>query len=151
MPFGAKVVRVARRPRDGVSAMADLRAILPAADVVVILLPLTMETRGVIDAGVLAAMRPGALLVNASRGAVIDTIALTAAAVDGRIRVALDVTDPEPLPEGHPLWSAPGVLITPHVGGDVRREEERAWNLVFEQVGRLSRGEPLANVVADGY
>lgn len=151
VPFGAKIVRVARRARDGVSVMADLRAILPVADVVVILLPLTLETRGLIDAEALAAMRRGALLVNASRGAVVDMNALTRAVLDGRIRVALDVTDPEPLPDGHPLWSASGVLITPHVASDVRREEERAWNLVNEQVGRLARGEPLINVVIDGY
>jgi phosphoglycerate dehydrogenase-like enzyme len=150
-PFGAKIVRVARHPREGVVQFSDLPAILPRADVVVSLLPLTSDTRGIIDAGFLAAMRPGALLVNASRGAVVDSSALTAVVLDGRIRVALDVTDPEPLPAGHPLWSAPGVIITPHVAGDVRREDERAWKLVFEQVGRLARGEPLANVVVDGY
>jgi len=150
-PFGARIVRVARRPREGVRPLADLPAILPGADVVVILLPLTQETRGVIDADILSAMRPGALLVNASRGAVVDTVALTAAVLAGRIRVALDVTDPEPLPDGHPLWSAPGAIITPHVASDVRREDERAWALVFAQVGRLARDEPLANVVVEGY
>jgi phosphoglycerate dehydrogenase-like enzyme len=91
------------------------------------------------------------LLVNASRGQVVDSTALTEAVLDGRIKVALDVTDPEPLPEGHPLWSAPGAIITPHVASDVRREDERAWQLVYEQVGRLAREEPLANVVVDGY
>jgi phosphoglycerate dehydrogenase-like enzyme len=150
-PFGAQIVRVARHPREGVHPLSALAAILPGADVVVILLPLTAQTRGVIDADVLAAMRPGALLVNASRGAVVDTSALTAAVLEGRIRVALDVTDPEPLPDGHPLWSAPGAIITPHVASAVRREDERAWRLVFAQVGRLVRGEPLANVVVEGY
>lgn len=150
-PFGATVVRVARRPRKGVLQFSELPSVLPRADVVVSLLPLTAETRGIIDAGIIAAMRPGALLVNASRGAVVDASALTAAVLAGRIRVALDVTDPEPLPAGHPLWTAPGVIITPHIGGDVRREDGRAWQLVFEQVGRLARGEPLANVVVDGY
>ena len=149
--FGARSVRVARRPRESVRPLADLPAILPTADVVVCLLPLTTETRGVLDAGVFAAMRPGALFVNASRGAVVDTTALVEAVLNGRIRAALDVTDPEPLPPGHPLWSAPGVLITPHVGGDVSHEDDRAWQLVFEQVGRLARGEPLVNVVVDGY
>jgi len=96
-------------------------------------------------------LREGALLVNASRGGVVDTDALIAALGAGRIRAALDVTDPEPLPDGHPLWSLPGVLITPHVAGDVRREEERAWGLVADQVARLARGEPLRNVVVDGY
>lgn len=150
-PFGVRIVRVARRPRDEVRPMADLREILPTADVVVILLPLTPETRGVMDAAAIGAMRPGALLVNASRGGVVDTVALTSAVMDGRIRVALDVTDPEPLPAGHPLWSAPGALITPHVASDVRREDERAWRLVREQVERLARGEQPINLVVDGY
>jgi phosphoglycerate dehydrogenase-like enzyme len=150
-PFGVRIVRVARRPREGVHPFADLRALLPGADVAVILLPLTAQTRGSIDADILAAMEPGALLVNASRGAVADMAAVTAAVLSGRLRVALDVTDPEPLPVGHPLWSAPGAIITPHIASAVRREHERAWRLVFEQVGRFARGEPLANVVVDGY
>jgi phosphoglycerate dehydrogenase-like enzyme len=150
-PFGARIVRVARRPRPDVNTTADLPAILPTADIVVSLLPLTPETRGVIDARMLAAMRPGTLLVNASRGGVVDTAALTAEVVVGRIRAALDVTDPEPLPDGHPLWSAPGVIVTPHVASDVRQTDERAWRLAFEQVGRYARGEPLINVVTEGY
>jgi phosphoglycerate dehydrogenase-like enzyme len=118
---------------------------------VVILLPLTEATRGVIDAAAIAAMKPGALLVNAARGPIINSEAMTAAVLAGRIRVALDVTDPEPLPAGHPLWSAPGALITPHVASDVVREQERVWRLVRDQVGRLARGEGLANIVVDGY
>ena len=89
--------------------------------------------------------------MNASRGAVVDTTALVTALSTGRLRAVLDVTDPEPLPDGHPLWSAPGVLITPHVAGDVRNEEDRAWRLVVDQVGRLARGEPLRNLVTEGY
>lgn len=150
-PFGAKVLRVARRQREGVHALADLPALLPSADVVVILLPLTSETRGLVDARFLAAMRPGALLVNPARGAVVDTDALTQAAQAGRIRVALDVTDPEPLPDGHPLWSAPGVIITPHVAGAVRKLYDRAWSLIADQVRRYATGEPLRNIVVDGY
>jgi phosphoglycerate dehydrogenase-like enzyme len=150
-PFGARIVRVARRPRPGVLTMADLPAILPTADIVVSLLPLTTETRGLVDAVFLATMPPGSLFVNASRGAVVDTAALTAEVVAGRIRAALDVTDPEPLPDGHPLWSAPGAIVTPHVASDVRRTDERAWQLAFEQVGRYARGEPLINVVTEGY
>jgi phosphoglycerate dehydrogenase-like enzyme len=149
--FGARTVRVARRLREGVRQLSDLPGILPNADIVVCLLPLTEETRGVIGTAEFAAMRPGALFVNASRGAVVDTDALIEAVQIRGIRAALDVTDPEPLPSGHPLWSAPGVLITPHVGGNVTREDDRAWQLVFEQVGRLARGEPLVNVVVDGY
>lgn len=151
VPFGATVVRVARTPREGVIPFSELPSVLARADIVVCLLPLTPQTRGIIDAGIIGAMRLGSLFVNASRGAVVDGVALTEAVVAGRIRVALDVTDPEPLPAGHPLWSAPGALITPHVASDVEREDERAWQLVSEQVARLARGEPLANVVADGY
>jgi phosphoglycerate dehydrogenase-like enzyme len=130
---------------------ADLPGILASADIVVSLLPLTPETRGVVDARLLAAMRSGTLLVNASRGGVVDTAALTIEVLSGRIRAALDVTDPEPLPDGHPLWSAPGVIVTPHVASDVRRTDERAWRLAFEQVGRYARGEPLINIVTEGY
>jgi phosphoglycerate dehydrogenase-like enzyme len=151
VPFGMKLVRVARHGRENVHPLADLPVLLPSADIVVILLPLTSETRGLVTADLLARMKPEALLVNASRGAVVDTQALMAALGSGRIRAALDVTDPEPLPDGHPLWSMPGVLITPHVAGDVSGEEGRAWTFVADQVARLARGEPLHNVVADGY
>ena len=151
VPFGVQVVRIARHARAGVHSVADLPTILPSADIVVILVPLTPETSGVFDAAAIAAMRPGALLVNASRGKIVDAVAMTAAVLDGRIRVALDVTDPEPLPAGHPLWSAPGALITPHVASDVQRQDERAWRLVEDQVARLARGEPPINIVVDGY
>jgi phosphoglycerate dehydrogenase-like enzyme len=149
--FGAKVVRVARRARPGVHTMADLPTVLPTADIVVSLLPLTPETRGVVDSTFLAAMRPGALFVNASRGGIVDTVALTAEVVAGRLRAALDVTDPEPLPDGHPLWRAPGVIVTPHVASDVHAQDVRAWRLAVEQVGRYARGEPLINIVSNGY
>ena len=95
--------------------------------------------------------RRRALLVNAARGAVVDTGALVAALHARRITAALDVTDPEPLPDGHPLWSCPGLFITPHVAGAVEALPERAWRLVGHQVGRFLRGEPLLNVVVDGY
>jgi phosphoglycerate dehydrogenase-like enzyme len=150
-PFGIEVMRVARRPRDGVSGTDELSRLLPRAEIVVNLLPLTPDTRGFIDAGFLAQMRPGALLVNASRGAIVDTEALLVALNERRIRAALDVTDPEPLPEDHPLWTAPGVLITPHVAGDVAAENRRAWQLVADQVRRYAAGEPLRNIVTDGY
>jgi phosphoglycerate dehydrogenase-like enzyme len=150
-PFGVEVLRVARRARDGVSPLSELPALVPRADVVVVLLPLTPETRGLVDARFLDAMRPGALLVNPARGAIVDTEALTTAALAGRIRAALDVTEPEPLPDGHPLWLAAGVLITPHVAGSVRKLFDRAWRLIADQVRRYARGEPLRNVVVDGY
>ena len=150
-PFGAQFVRVARRAREGIRAVGDLKAVLPTADVVVILMPLTPETTELFDTATIDAMKPGALLVNASRGRIVDTAAMTAAVLEGRIHVALDVTEPEPMPAGHPLWSAPGALITPHVASDVRHEDDRAWQLIYEQVGRLARGEPLINEVVDGY
>jgi phosphoglycerate dehydrogenase-like enzyme len=150
-PFGVEAMRVARTPRDGVSGVADLPRLLPRADIVVNLLPLTPATRGFIDAGFLALLRPGALLVNASRGAIVDTAALLDALDGRRVRAALDVTDPEPLPDGHPLWSAPGVLITPHIAGDVVAEQQRAWQFAADQVRRYAAGEPLRNVVSDGY
>lgn len=150
-PFGVRIERIARHPRAGVQPLADLGASVAKADVVVILLPLTDETQGTFDLTILAAMKPGALLVNASRGPIVDTAALTEAVLAGRIRAAVDVTDPEPLPDGHPLWSAPGAIITPHVASDVGREAERAWQLVYEQVERLATGQPLINQVVDGY
>ena len=151
LPFGARVTRVARRARDGVHAMDDVHQLLPDADVVVILLPLTPATRGIVDTRFLDSMRDGALLVNAARGAIVDTDALLDALRREHIAAALDVTDPEPLPDGHPLWTAPGVLITPHVAGAVQQLMQRAWRLAGEQVRRYAAGEPLLNVVSEGY
>lgn len=151
IPCGAHVTRVARRARDGVHGTKELPRLLPEADVVVILVPLTPGTRGMVDARFLASMRQGALLVNAARGAVVDTDALVDALRREHVQAALDVTDPEPLPDGHPLWTAPGVVITPHVGGAVQRVMERGWRLAADQVRRYVAGEPLRNVVAAGY
>ncbi|AEB11560.1 2-hydroxyacid dehydrogenase [Marinithermus hydrothermalis] len=150
-PFGVRVLRVARRPRPGVHPPEMLAALLPEADVVVLLLPLTRETEGMVDARFLARMKPGALLVNAARGRVVRTPALLEALEAGRIRAVLDVTDPEPLPEDHPLWRAPGVYITPHVAGSSPRFLARAYALVREQVCRYLEGRPLRNVVREGY
>jgi phosphoglycerate dehydrogenase-like enzyme len=151
LPFGVDVVRVAGHEREGVHRLADLPLLLPTVDILVVLLPLTAATRGLVGADLLRRLKAGALVVNGSRGAVIDTAALMEALAAGRVRAALDVTDPEPLPDGHPLWSMPDVIITPHVAGDVAAEEDRAWGLVTEQLRRLARGEPLHNVVVDGY
>ena len=145
--FDAEVTYVARTARDGVRATADLPELLPHADVVILIVPVTPETRGMVDAAFLAAMKDGALLVNAARGVVVDTDALLAELTAGRLRAALDVTDPEPLPDGHPLWSAPGVLITPHVGGEVPATRERVVVAAVEQMARVLAGEPLRNVV----
>jgi phosphoglycerate dehydrogenase-like enzyme len=135
-----------------VHGMADLPGLLPKADVVVILVPVTGETRNMVDAAFLAAMKDGALLVNAARGAIVDTGALLAELTSGRLRAALDVTVPEPLPSGHPLWSAPGLLLTPHVGGAVREAGARGYGVVIPQIARYAAGEPLHNVIgARGY
>jgi phosphoglycerate dehydrogenase-like enzyme len=146
------VERVARQARDGVHALGELPELLPRADVVVILVPVTDETRKLVNKNFLKAMKDGALLVNAARGAIVDTDALLDELTSGRLRAALDVTDPEPLPPGHPLWQAPGLFLTPHVGGAVYEVRERGYQVVSEQLARLSAGEPLRNVVGDqGY
>lgn len=149
--FGAEPVMVARRPRAGVHSQQELPRLLPDADVVVLIVPLTGDTRGMVDAEFLARMRDGALLVNAARGPVVDTAALIAETGSGRISAALDVTDPEPLPSDSPLWTMPNVLITPHIGGAVHGFMQRAYTLVDAQLRRRLAGEPLHNVVVDGY
>jgi phosphoglycerate dehydrogenase-like enzyme len=150
-PFGCEVRGVARRARDGVAELDELGTLLPWADAVVNLLPLTDATRGMVDAALLGSLRDGALYVNAGRGATTDTSALLAELEAGRLRAVLDVVDPEPLPADHPLWGAPGVLISPHVAGDTPAGERASWALVGEQLRRHVRGEPLVNVVAGGY
>jgi phosphoglycerate dehydrogenase-like enzyme len=142
---------VARTRRADVHGIDDLPSLLPAADVVVLVIPLTEQTRGMVDAGFLAAMADHALLVNAARGPVVVTDALVAELASGRLRAALDVTDPEPPPADHPLWDVPNLLLTPHVGGGVLGFEKRAYRLVREQILRYLAGEPLINVVTDGY
>lgn len=144
-----RVARTARTaPRGPVHTLADLPRLLPEADVVFLVTPLTDATRGLVDADFLARMKDGALLVNVARGAVVDTDALLAELESGRLRAALDVTDPEPLPSGHPLWRAPGVLITPHVGGPSSAFAPRARRLLRDQLRRFAAGEPPGNVVA---
>ena len=149
--FDADVTLVARRARDGVRAIDDLPAVLPGHDVVVIALPLTPQTFRLVDSRFLAALPDGAVLVNVARGAIVDTDALLAELNSRRLRAFLDVTDPEPLPAGHPLWDAPNLMLTPHVGGGTRGWERRAYRLVRAQILRLLRGEPLVNQVAAGY
>ena len=146
------IERVARHARAGVHAIDELPRLLKDADVVVVLVPVTDETVRLVNAGFLAAMKDGALLVNASRGVIVDTGALLAELSSGRISAALDVTDPEPLPDGHPLWQAPGLLLTPHVGGAVYEARDRAYQVVSEQLARLAAGQPLRNVIESrGY
>ena len=145
--FDVELTYVARTARDGVRSTEELPQLLPHADVVIVVVPVTPETTGLVDAGFLAAMRDGALLVNVARGVVVDTDALLAELTAGRLRAALDVTEPEPLPEGHPLWSAPGLLLTPHVAGAVPDSDARATAAVTDQLTRVLAGEPLVNVV----
>jgi phosphoglycerate dehydrogenase-like enzyme len=151
VPFEVDVLRVARSAKPGVHAWSELADLLPQADVVVLIVPGTSETRGLVDASFLQRMRDGALLVNVARGPVVVTDDLVAALETGRVRAALDVTDPEPLPEDHPLWSAPNVLITPHVGGATPAMWPRAYRLVREQLERFARDEPLVNVMTGEY
>ena len=149
--FDCEAVGVARRARDGVHGIDELPALLPQADVVVNLLPLTEATRGAVGAAELTAMREGALYVNAGRGATTDTAALVDALHTGRIRAVLDVVDPEPLPAEHPLWTAPGLMISPHSAGDTPGADRAAWALAAAQLRRYAAGEQLENVVGDGY
>ncbi len=151
LPFEATVVRVARRARDGVHAIDELPALLPEADVVVLVVPGTDETVGLFDAAMLARLKDGALLVNVSRGPVVDTDALVGELDRRRIHAALDVVDPEPLPPDHPLWRSPQLLLVPHVGGNSTAMEPRAQRLVREQLHRFATGQPLANVMTGEY
>jgi phosphoglycerate dehydrogenase-like enzyme len=146
------IERLARTRRPGVLGLEDLPEALPKADVVVILVPVTEQTTRMVNAEFLASMKDGALLVNAARGAIVDTNALLKELSAHRIKAALDVTDPEPLPAGHPLWTAPGLLLTPHVGGAITQVTERAYAVVRAQLARYAAGEPLHNVIgARGY
>lgn len=152
-PFDVALTRVARtaRPDEGVHGVDELPGLLPDAEVVVLVVPLTEQTRGLVDADFIKALPDGALLVNAARGPVVDTGALLAEVRTGRIGAALDVTEPEPLPPGHELWDLPNVLLTPHVGGAVRGLLPRAYRLAGDQLRRFVAGEPLINQVVDGY
>ena len=151
IPFGANFLRIARTARPGVEPVERLDDLLALADIVVMITPLTSETLHLLDAKRLARMKPGALLVNAGRGATVDTSALLEALQQRRIRAAIDVVDPEPLPSGHPLWDAPNLMITPHVASDSAHTMRRAFKLAAEQIYRFARGETLLNVVHGEY
>lgn len=146
--FECQVTLVGRSAREGVCAIAELPSLLPESDIVVLLVPLTDETRGMVDRRFLAALPDGALLVNVARGPVVVADDLLAELAGGRLRAALDVTDPEPLPSDHPLWAVPGVIISHHRGGASEAMWPRAYRLLSEQLQRLADGRPLLNVVA---
>jgi phosphoglycerate dehydrogenase-like enzyme len=144
--FGMKVVAATRRPRadplaeevHGLAAVPDLAA---RADLIVTCIALSPETRGIIGRAALAGCRPGVLLVNVGRGGLVDTDALIEALATGRVAGAgLDVTDPEPLPPGHPLWGAPNLIVTSHVAGAGRRGEERIAEAAVESLRRFMAG-----------
>jgi phosphoglycerate dehydrogenase-like enzyme len=145
--FEVELTPVATRPREGVHGVDELPDLLPRHDLVILTVPLTDATRGMVDADFLAALPDRALVVNVARGAVVDTAALLAELASGRLTAAVDVIDPEPLPPGHPLWAEPGLLMTPHVGGASSAFQPRAIALLRKQIERLAVGEPPLHVV----
>jgi phosphoglycerate dehydrogenase-like enzyme len=149
--FDVTTTMVANHARDGVHGVDELPVLLPEHDAVVLMVPVTPATVGMVDAAFLAAMPDGAILVNGARGVVVDTEALLAELRAGRLRAALDVTDPEPLPEGHPLWTAPGLLLTPHVAGSVTGHRERAYAVVAAEITRFAAGKEPENLVHGDY
>jgi len=148
-PFDVELARVARNARTEplVHAVSELDSLLPQAQIVILILPATAESKGLIGKRQFALMQQGTLLVNAARGPIVDTDALVEALQSGRIRAALDVTEPEPLPEGHPLWSCPNLLLTPHVAGSSPQFAARSLNAAAGELRRFMNGEPLQNVV----
>jgi phosphoglycerate dehydrogenase-like enzyme len=151
LPFETTVVRVASRRRSDdrgtVHGVDELPELLPETDILIVVTPLTSKTTGLVNDDVLGSLPDGALVVNVGRGPVADTEALVRHATDGRIRLALDVTDPEPLPQDHPLWSLPNVLISPHVGGASGAMLPRMAALIRRQIEHLLAGEEPENIV----
>ena len=150
-PFDVTTTIVGRTARDGVHGEDELPTLLGSHDAVVLVVPLTSDTTGMVDAKFLSRMADGAILVNAARGPVVDTDALVAELRTGRLRAALDVTDPEPLPADHPLWSFDGLLLTPHVAGSCTGREKRAYGVAAAEVARFVRGEEPHNLVHGEY
>ncbi|WP_317229983.1 NAD(P)-dependent oxidoreductase [Clavibacter sp. MX14-G9D] len=152
-PFGVDLVRVARSARrdgdDRIHGVAELPSLLPAADVLVLAVPLTAETEGLVDARLLGLLPDGALVVNVGRGRLVVTDALVREVASGRLRAALDVVDPDPLPAGHPLRTLPGAIVTPHVGRNTRDVDGRQAALLVAQLRRHLVGEPLENLVRE--
>lgn len=143
--LGVEVVLVAQHQRDGVRAVADLGELAPGADALVVLLPATPRTAGLVDAALLRTMRDGAVLVNAARGQIVDHDALTAEVTSGRLLAILDVTDPEPLPDDHPLWNAPGCFVSPHIAGATVQGRRRAIEFAARHLARYACPEPVSS------
>ncbi|NUU31631.1 2-hydroxyacid dehydrogenase [Arthrobacter sp. C9C5] len=154
LAFETTVTRVASKARSDargqIHGIDELHSLLPEHDIVVVVVPLSDSTRHLIDDAFLAAMPDGALLVNVARGPVADTEALVKHTASGRIRAALDVTDPEPLPQDHALWGTPGVIISPHIGGATSAMRPRMGKLLQRQIELMLADEPPANVVIGG-
>jgi phosphoglycerate dehydrogenase-like enzyme len=148
--FSVEVIPFTQSGRDNTIAISNLDKHLPTLDVVILILPLTAESKHLFNAQRLALMKDGALLVNVARGPIVDTNALVKELNSGRITAALDVTDPEPLPSDHPLWRAKGVLISPHVGGNTSAFEKRARRLIESQLQLLAEGKSLNNIIVAG-
>lgn len=146
--LGSVVTIVGRTARDGVRAAKDLPMLLPTLDALVLAVPLTAETHGLVDAELLAKLPDGAIVVNVARGSIVVTAALLAELEAHRLRAVLDVTDPEPLPADHPLWAAPNLILTPHVGGGAQGWADRAGRLIRAQLLRYAQGADLVDVVA---
>lgn len=149
--FDAHTTLVGTRARDGVHGKEELPELLPNFDAVVLMVPVTPATTGMVDANFLARMADGAILVNAARGQILVTDALLAELQSGRLRAALDVTDPEPLPPDHPLWSAPNLLLTPHVAGSVTGHRQRSYAIVAAELARYAAGKEPENLLRGDY
>lgn len=145
--FETKVTPFSRSGADGAIKISEFDNFLPDLDVIILILPLTQESKNFINADRIKKMKDGATLINVARGAIVDTDALIAELQTGRITAGLDVTDPEPLPAGHPLWSSPNLIITPHVGGDSAAFDPRARKMVQEQLARIAENRPLLNQI----
>ena len=154
-PFEVQITRVASSAREDergrVRGVGELGEVLPRTDILVLALPLGEGTRGLVDAQVLAALPDGALVVNVGRGPVVDTGALTAEVCGGRLRCALDVVDPEPLPADHPLMGAPGAILTPHVGGSSASYLPRMRTLLLQQLEAIRRDRAPQFLVRSGH
>ncbi|MFL6141730.1 MAG: 2-hydroxyacid dehydrogenase [Labedaea sp.] len=150
-PFDAEATLVGRHRRDGVHGWDELPELLGRHDAVVLMVPVTSETIGLADAAFLARMADNAVLVNAARGPVVDTAALVAELNSGRLRAALDVTEPEPLPADHPLWTAKNLLLTPHVAGSVAGHEQRSYAVIAGELARFAAGKEPENLVRGDY
>ena len=148
--FTVEIIPFTQSGRDNTIAITDLDKNLPTLDVIILILPLTKESKHLFDAKRLSLMKDGALLVNVARGPIVETDALVKELNSGRITAALDVTDPEPLPKDHPLWRAKGVLISPHVGGNTTAFESRARRLIESQLNLLAQGKALNNIIVAG-